>query len=249
MVTYRENKMKVYIGPYKNWFGPYQLAEKILFWIPKEKDEYGFPHNAKRVHNFGEWLAHGSIAPEDEVGEISTWGEDRPSTWLYKLLRWIDSKKKRKVRVHIDRWDTWGMGDTLALIILPMLKQLHKEKHGAPWVKDEDVPEHLRSTSAPALSEEDKAVGAVDDNHFKRWDWVLDEMIFAFENTVDDSWEDQFTTGDYDYQSIKQEDGNYLMVQGPNHTAETDWEGRKAYGARIQNGFRLFGTYYSNLWD
>ena len=24
--------MKVKIGPYKNWFGPYQLAEKILFW-------------------------------------------------------------------------------------------------------------------------------------------------------------------------------------------------------------------------
>ena len=240
--------MKVYIGPYKSWFGPYQLAEKILFWIPKEKDEYGFPRTADRVHNFGEWLAHGSIAPEPEVGEMGKWGEDRHETWIYKLLRWIDSKRQRKVQVRIDRWDTWSMDDTLALIILPMLKQLRENKHGAPYVKDEDVPEHLRSTEAPALTEEEKNVHAPDENHFKRWDWVLNEMIFAFENTVDDSWEEQFTTGNYDYQSIKQENGTYLMVHGPNHTAETDWEARKAYAQRIQNGFRLFGTYYSGLW-
>lgn len=240
--------MKVYIGPYQHWFGPYQLAEKILFWIPKKKDEYGFPHTDDRVHDFGEWLAHGSVAPDTEVGEISKWGEDRPITWIYKLLRWIDSKKKRKVRVRIDRWDTWSMDDTLALIILPMLKQLRENKNGAPYVEDEDVPEHLRSTAARELTQEEKDNGHTDDNHFKRWDWVLDEMIFAFENTVDDSWEDQFTTGNYDYRSVKQENGTYLMVHGPNHTAKTDWDARKAYGKRIQNGFRLFGTYYSGLW-
>jgi hypothetical protein len=244
--------MKVYIGPYKSWFGPYQLAEKILFWIPKEKDEYGFPQTADRVHKFGEWLAHGSIAPEPEVGELGKCGEDRPITWLYKLLQWIDKKKKRKIRVHIDRWDTWNAETTLGYIIRPMLKQLRENKHGAPWVEDEDVPEHLRSTAAPPLTEEQKQVHDVDDNHFKRWDWVLDEMIFAFESLdggSNEDWEFKFTTGHYDYQSIKQDNGTYLMVHGPNHTAETDWEARKAYAQRIQNGFRLFGAYYSNLWD
>jgi hypothetical protein len=39
------------------------------------------------------------------------------------------------------------------------------------------------------------------------------------------------------------------MIDGPNHTKVYDWEGRKAYEARIQNGFRLFGKYYQNLWD
>jgi hypothetical protein len=237
--------MKVHIGPHKNWFGPYQLAEKILFWIPKEKDEYGFPHTADRVHNFGEWLAHGSVETDPEVGEVSKWGKDRPITWIYKLLRWIDSKKKRKIRVRIDRYDTWGMDDTLAHIILPMLKQLKASKHGSPYVADEDVPEHLRSTAAPAKANNYD----IDDNHHARWEWVLDEMIFAFQNKVDGDWEDQFTTGEHDYQSVKQEDGNYLMVRGPNHTAETDWDAQKAYAKRIQNGFRLFGTYYEGLWD
>ena len=242
--------MRVKIGPYKSWFGPYQLAEKILFWIPKEKDEHGFPHTAKRVHNFGEWLAHGSVKPDLEVGDTDIFGDDdRPETWIYKLLKWIDKKKKRKIHVHIDRWDTWGMDNTLAHIILPMLKQLKATTHGAPSVDDEDVPEHLRSTSAPELTEEQKNVHDVDGNHFKRWEWVLDEMIFAFQSEVDDNWEDQFTTGEYDYRSKKTEDNLYEMVQGPNHTAVTDWDGRKAYAVRMQNGFRLFGKYYQNLWD
>jgi len=244
--------MRVKIGPYKSWFGPYQLAEKIMFWVPKEKDEYGFPHTADRVHDFGEWLAHGSVEPEPKVGEVRGWGDDRPETWIYKLLKWIDSKKKRKIEVHIDRWDTWNMETTLGYIIRPMLKQLNQNKHGAPWVDDEDVPEELRSTSAPALTEEEKNVGATDDNHFKRWDWVMNEMIFAFESLPggsDEDWEFKFTTGEYDYQSVKQEDGNYLMVHGPKHTAETDWDARKEYGERIKNGFRLFGKYYQNLWD
>ncbi len=242
--------MKVKLGPYKNWFGPYQLAEKLLFWIPKEKDEYGFPHTADRVHKFGEWLAHGNIQADPEVGDITDMFNDtRPTTWLYKLLSWINSKKKRKVYVHIDRWDTWSMDDTLAHIILPMLKQLNETKHGAPWVEDEDVPEELRSTSAPELTEEEKNCGGTDANHFKRWDWVLGEMIFAFENKLDDSWEDQFSEGERDFQFKKLENGMSEMVQGPNHTNKTDWDGRKAYAKRISNGFRLFGKYYEGLWD
>lgn len=238
--------MKVKIGPYKSWWGPYQLAETLLFWIPKEKDEYGFLRTADRVHNFGEWLAHGSIQAEPEVGDITSFlGDNRPTTWLYKFLSWIDSKKKRKVYVHIDRWDTWGMDDTLAHIILPMLKQLKATTHGAPWVDDEDVPEELRSTSAPPKEDEYD----VDANHFKRWEWVLGEMIFAFENKLDDSWEDQFREGDYDFKFKKLENGMSEMIEGPNHTNKTDWDGRKAYAKRISNGFKLFGKYYEGLWD
>ena len=240
--------MKVKIGNYTSWFGPYQLAEKLMFWVPKEKDEYGFPQTADRVHRFGEWLAHGKILPEPAVGEESTAWEDRPMTWLYRLLQWIHDKKKRTIKVRIDRWDTWGMGETLGYIIRPMLKQLQASKHGAPFVDDEDVPEELRSSSAPPKENE----WDTDDNHFKRWDWVLEEMIFAFESLdggTNEDWEDQFTTGEDDLKWIKQEDGNFRMTKGPNHTAETDWDARKAYGARIQNGFRLFGKYYQSLWD
>ena len=240
--------MRVKIGPYENWFGPYQLAEKLMFWVPKEKDEYGFPHTADRVHKFGEWLAHGSIEPEAEVGEIRKWGDDRPYTWLYKFLSWIHSKKQRTIKVHIDRWDTWSMDHTLALIVLPMLKQLKETKHGAPQVDYEDVPKEFRPTKKEIAAYNKD--GTTDDKFFERWDWVLDEMIFAFETKVDDGrWEEQFETGEHDLQWKKLEDGCSQMVHGPNHTAKIDWEGRKAYQERISNGFRLFGKYYENLWD
>jgi len=241
--------MRVKIGPYEDWFGPYQLAEKLMFWVPKEKDEYGFPHTAERVHKLGEWLAHGSIEPEPKVGEIRKWGDDRPTTWLYKFLSWIHSKKQRTIKIHIDRWDTWSMDYTLALIVLPMLKQLKATKHGAPQVDHEDVPKELRPTKKE-LNAYNKD-GTTDDKFFERWDWVLDEMIFAFETKAGSlqDWEEQFETGKCDLQWKKLEDGNSQMVHGPNHTAKTDWEGRKAYQERISNGFRLFGKYYESLWD
>ena len=238
--------MKIKIGNYTSWFGPYQLAEKLMFWVPDEKDEHGFPHTADRVHKFGEWLAHGSIEPDPEVGEIRKWGDDRPTTWLYKFLRWIDSKKKRTIKVHIDRWVTWSMEHTLAYIVLPMLKQLKATKHGAPYVDPKECPPELKPKKQ---TKKQKDNSETDSTHFERWDWVLDEMIFAFESKLDDSWEDQFESGEWDTQWKKLEDGNYQMVNGPNHTREYDWEGRKKYQERISNGFRLFGKYYENLWD
>jgi hypothetical protein len=239
--------MKVKIGPYKSWFGPYQLAELLMFWVPKETDEHGFKHTAKRVHKFGEWLAHGKVLPDPKVGESSNIFADRKNTWLHKLLLWIDSKTERKVYVHIDRYDTWSMDHTLAYIILPMLKQLQKSKHGSPFVDDEDVPEELRSTSAPPKENE----WDTDDNFHKRWDYVLNEIIFAFETKVGElkDWDEQFRKGDPDIDLVKQEDGNFLMVKPEDSDYEYDHEGAKEYQKRISNGFRLFGKYYEGLWD
>jgi len=78
----------------------------------------------------------------------------------------------------------------------------------------------------------------------------MDEMIFAFESKVDDGgWEEQFESGTSDIQWKRLENGNSEMIRGPNDTKVYDWEGRKAYQARISNGFRLFGKYFENLWD
>jgi hypothetical protein len=109
------------------------------------------------------------------------------------------------------------MDYTLAQIIVPMLKQLKKSKHGAPFVDDEDVPKELKSTAAPPVKEK----WDLDDNYFKRWDWAMDEMIFAFEYKL---------TGE----AI---DALELAID------------IKDNDTRIANGFRLFGKYYSGLWD
>ena len=130
-------------------------------------------------------------------------------------------KREQKIKVRIDRWDTWSMDYTLAPIILPMLVQLKATKHGAPFVDLKDVPKELHGKK---LTKKQKENGEVDDKHFERWDWVLDEMIYAFDCKANK--DDVYMRFDID-----------------------DREDMKAEQERISNGFRLFGKYYESLWD
>ena len=203
--------MKVFIGPYVKWWGPYQLAELIPF-ISEETS-----------HKIGEWLA---------------------KTWVNKVCEWFYSKNKRKIKVRIDPYDTWSMDNTLALIILPMLKQLKETKHGSQLVDDEDVPEHMRHTFSKGPNDYE-----TDDPwiHYK-WDWVLNEMIWAFEQELDEDWEDQFIHGtpSYEYDIF---DNDYKVMKQTNPHYWVDRNSMKEYNDKINNGFRLFGKYYNGLWD
>ena len=236
--------MKVNIGPYTNWFGPYQLAELLCFWVKKVPDEYGYKDKPEWVHNFGTWLS------EDKNGK---------SSLLNDFFLWIDGHKKRKIKIHIDKYDTWSMDHTLAHIILPMLKQLRDTKHGSPLVDAEDVSEELRMTGYDDGSSQFR-LKFEDDEHYekdswdithRRWEWVLNEMIFAFEHLIDDSWEEAYRSGHIDMEFVPCEDNPKLsqMVDGPNHTYKCDYDGMKKVYDRMDNGFRLFGKYYRGLWD
>ena len=153
------------------------------------------------------------------------------------IEEYTDNGEDQKVEVHIDPWDTWSMDHTLAPIILPMLIQLKKEKHGAPNVDWEDVPRELRP-SGEEIHRYNKN-GETDLHFFDRWDWVMDEMIWAFEQKCRDNWESDYY-GDY----IQGKDG---PLSG--HYEWKDDEGRHLHQERMTNGFRLFGKYYECLWD
>lgn len=144
-------------------------------------------------------------------------------------------RKNRAEKIEIERFDTWSMDHTLALIIHPMLVQLKDTKHGAPNVDDEDVPENLQSVNAPP-KENDYDTDAY---WFDRWDWVLDEMIWSFnEKNKDDSEKDFY--GPYTESEDDTSFGHFEWI---------DHAGMKSHRERISNGFRLFGKYYENLWD
>jgi len=180
---------------------------------------------------------------------IEKWADRlQPFSKAYQAV--MDFIHPRISYVKIDRYDTWSMDHTLADIILPMLKQLNTEKHGSPHVDDEDVPMELQSWTSPAKDEYD-----TDGNHFARWDWVLNEMIFAFESKVNDTWQEKFYSGVSDMKTVPykwDENGKptlYTFEKGPNHTHEFDHEGMQVVQRRITNGFRLFGKYFEALWD
>ena len=89
-----------------------------------------------------------------------------------------NNEEDRKVDIEIDKYDTWSMDHTLAMIIIPMLKQLKETKDGAPLVDNEDVPEELAMPD-DWYSEKYTHDDETDPHFFDRWDWVIDEMIFA----------------------------------------------------------------------
>ena len=221
--------MKVVIGPYRTWIGPYQIAEALCFWVPKKLHEGDIlKRKPEWVHDFGHWLATSKT-------------RDDGYSWLYRLCNWIESKKDRQIYVRIDRYDSWSADHTLALIAVPLLKQLQGSKHGAPFVDDADVPEGqgLRSYESDKLPMDEYTPDA---NHFRRWDWVLSEIIWALEQKTSDGIEDQF----YSKKNPELKDHNFESLMG---NIEVDMAGLKAWQERKDRGFLLFGKYYENLWD
>ena len=119
-------------------------------------------------------------------------------------------RKNRVERIEIEPFDTWSMDHTLAMIIHPMLVQLKETTHGYP----------------SELTEE-------------RWNEILDEMIWAFDQKNKDNWEEQFY-GPYIENSDEPLGGHFEW---------TDYDGMKTHQDRMTNGFRLFGENFESLWD
>ena len=221
--------MKIKIGPYLNWFGGYQLAEKLCFWAKPVKDEHGFESPPDWVDKFGDRLA---------------------DTWIHTFLQWIYDKRKRNIKIHIDPWDVWSMDTTLAYIIIPMLKELREQAHGYPadFCTDDDDYGHQQIFKGDGFE-------FPEDSGMERWQEALDKMIWAFEQVVDFDWEEQYREGVTDFQWVDSdyEDGTgekySTMIDGPNHTCVVDYDGIRKHQARMQEGFDLFGKYYRNLWD
>lgn len=217
--------MKVFLGKYRSWIGPYQIASALCFWARPVKDELGMDSEPEWVHDFGTWLA------EDRNGEDS---------WLCKFCNWVQEHKKRTEWVHIDNYDVWSMDHTLALIIHPMLIRLKTQKHGYGFVDNQDAPKEMRST-APGARRGLKNKYDWDNYAEVRYEWMLNELIWTFEQLLDDNdGESQF----YDHtESSKEKDFNRSMQK-----LKVDRAGLEAHHKRIENGLRLFGKYFRTLW-
>ena len=191
--------MRIYISNYRNhWISPYTIMERIFFWCDWARED---------SPSYPEWVERWA----DRIEFIS-----RGINWV------LDRVQPRIQYVQLDRYDTWSMDSTLAIIILPMLKRLRAEKHGSPLVDPVDCPEALYPTEEAGPSN-----GYCDNTLHERWAWILDEIIWTFEHLHPDSdWEDKFHT-----------DKGF------------DREGYQEIEDRIANGLRLFAKYYRGMWD
>ena len=224
--------MKVKLRKPISWFGPYQLADALCFWV--KEDELG--DKPDWVHNFGRFLA----------------GGDKQDSLLCQSMQWIHNFRQKlpwnKDVVKIDYWDSWSCDHTLAPIILPLLKQLKATKHGYGWIDDEDVPKQLQSIYALPKEEWEW-----DGNAEARYEWVLDEMIWAFEQLCDPDNDEKFwiVHPALDKEQFKEpfKEGETSREVKWKVEGQLDREGLDAHNARIQNGLTLFGKYFRTLWD
>jgi len=100
-----------------------------------------------------------------------------PRSWNIFLKRfWDKMSGERRVIIKIDKYDNWSLDHTLALIILPALKDFRQHKQGVPgnFVKGESNEDFAKAEQA--------------------WKATVDLMIFAFQSIVDDDNDFNFDT-------------------------------------------------------
>lgn len=166
--------------------------------------------------------------------------------------------KSRRVKIQIDKWDTWQLDNTLALIILPCLLQLKATKQGVPNEFVDVGGADYDSQRCFDFYEEthDEAF----DLGVKRWEETLDKMIWSFQQIILDEYEDKYHHGDVDIDWTKtdekffnpltnRDEDLYKMVDKNPTKHWYDRKGHVLHEERIQEGLDLFGKYYRSLWD
>lgn len=227
--------MKVHIGPYTSDLIPIHRWER----------------------NYERWRSGKLYLDEEDrkwYDKIAFGFFDKLEDLFRPINRWSNNRK-RKVKVHVDYYDVWGADHTLGLIIAPVLKKLGEVQHGCPHVEDEDVPQEIRDKRENA----ERFDGSVDKDWEARWNYVLGEMIWAFEQYADPyEGEDQFFHNPEQLDMIftPLEDNPKLSSLSFNHQKDPskpaywrDDEGLKKHHERKKNGLRLFAKYYDCLWD
>ena len=164
----------------------------------------------------------------------------------------------RRVNVEIEKFDTYSLDHTLALIILPALLQLKATKMGIPSeFADADGADYDSQDSFDFYKDTHKDAF---DEKSREWDQVLDKIIWSFQQIALEDYETKYHHGKPEYDWVKTDqqftnplngkvEDTFQMVDKNPTEHWTDYEGMRKHEERIQEGLELFGKYYRNLWD
>lgn len=176
-----------------------------------------------------------------------------------KIGKYPKHGNRRKVNIQIENFDTWSFDHTLAHIIYPALLQLKATKHGVPSELVNDVggedwcPQECFDFYKETHNEAWEIAA-------KRWDEILDKMIWSFQQLAMDDYDSKYHHGKPEFDWIESDktfpnpitgkvEKTYQMVDKNPDEHWYDVEGHQLHEERIQEGLELFGKYYRNLWD
>lgn len=176
-----------------------------------------------------------------------------------KIAKYPRKSSRRKISVEIEKFDTWSLDHTLAHIIYPALLQLKAEKHGVPSKLVDDVggEDWVDQQSFDFYKESHDEAWEI---ATKRWDEILDKMIWSFRELIVDDMNDKYFHGKAEYDWVESDktfpnpitgkvEKTFQMVDKNPEDHWYDSVGHQLHEERIQEGLDLFGKYYRSLWD
>jgi hypothetical protein len=160
----------------------------------------------------------------------------------------------RKFDIKIEKFDTWSLDSTLALIILPALIQLKQAKKG--------VPSSFYTYNHTYNQYEFEFMNETNDEHMliehdiseKKWNDVLDKMIWSFQQLCNTDIDRKYHHGIAKHKLIPgvdptTNDKTYQVVDlNPNDHFYDD-VGYTLHEERINQGLELFGKHLRDLWE
>jgi hypothetical protein len=175
-----------------------------------------------------------------------------------KIGKYLKGDGQRKISVEIEKFDTYSLDHTLALIILPALLQIKELKQGIPNEFANSSGEYYDGQLS--FDFDDDAENQQFQQGIKQWDEILDKMIWSFQQIAFDNYDSKYHHGlpNYDFVEKKESFHNpvtgkmeklYQMVDFNPNDHWYDHVGHKLHEDRIQEGLELFGRFYRSLWD
>lgn len=180
----------------------------------------------KPVYDFEEVLKEFEIRREKRFQNLLSY----IYYWFHRNFEWIWKpyivagyiERAWQIITRPDHWsdkDIWSLDHTVAKFTLPRLIRLKEVKHGIPTTMFETLPEGKWE-----YTEEQT------DAAKKKWDEVLDKMIWSMDYIANDREHDY-----YPKRSENKKEGAYDNL----HAAEF----------RCQEGLDLFAKHFRSLWD
>jgi len=211
--------MRVNIGKYKNWIGPYQIAN-LLQNIGVSED---------RCHSIGEWLSN------TWVNEFCTWIDSK-------------RKRKISVRIdQWDTWSMDSTLAVIILPMLKQLKETKQGSPGS--MPEFSMTSNSCQLCFPFYGEGDSlAWDAGHDRWAKILDemiWTFEQLQPDYD-WEDQYWA---VHPELDLTQHAEDIGKKTSPIRWKVKGECDWDGLARHSDRIYAGLELFGKHYANLWD
>jgi len=220
--------MKVSIGPYKRWFGPYQLVDILKYLgVSEDTRDKIVEYIPAAPFLFIEKL-FGKRKIEVRIDNYDTWSADHTlAVIIGPLLRSMKAKKQGIPGAFLsDEYNTLVSSEAF-------------------WAENGEGPLNTKAT-------------LLLDNASNKWEEALDHMIWAFEEYVKDDWDEQYWSGEHGKWDVEKTDKTYpnpiTGVEEPTYrmldtgTRTCDWDARKKHWDRVQEGIDLFAKNFQNLW-